>query len=66
MASADCLAWLKVAHMDITVAQDLYSKQQNPRHRPIEAILLPLDSSTAARGLNSAKRVYDFVQEKLS
>jgi HEPN domain-containing protein len=39
MVSKDCLEWLRFARMDITAAQDLYSKQQNPRHRPIEIIL---------------------------
>jgi len=134
MANTDCLSWLKVAHMDITAAQDLFTKQQNPRHRPIEVILyhcqqgaekalkafivqhggltqqlqthdmqllrqtcsqwspgfnnqriirhcanldpysvavrypkhnLPIDSGTAVRGLNSAKRLFDFVHERL-
>ena len=120
--------------MRITAAQDLFIKQLNPRHRPIEVILyhcqqgaekalkayilqygsltkdlqthdmqllrqacarhdahfnqsrlighcanldpfsivvrypkhnLPLDSNLAARGLNSAKRVYNFVCERL-
>ena len=130
MASNDCLGWLRFAHMDITSAQDLFTKQQNPRHRPIEVILyhcqqgaekalkayiiqhgqltkdlqthdiqilrqacaqqdirfngtriighcasldpfsvavrypkhnLPVDSNQAVRGLNSAKRIYNFV-----
>ena len=134
MANIDCLEWLKYARMDIDYAQQGFSQQQNPRHRPIELILyhcqqgaekalkafiinnlnagivLPralqthdmqiirqaclqwskqfnnvrlighcafldpfgvaikypqynrsVDSSHAARGLNSAKRVYDFV-----
>jgi HEPN domain-containing protein len=39
MVSKDCLEWLRFARMDIKAAQDLYSKQQNPRHRPIEIIL---------------------------
>ena len=130
MASSDCLEWLRFARMDINAAQHLFSKQQNPRHRPIEVILyhcqqgaekslkayiiqhgsmtknfqvhdmqvlrqtctqwskrfnnshiighcayldpfsvvvrypkhnLSLDSSHAKRGLNSSKRIYDFV-----
>ena len=130
MASSDCLEWLRFAQMDINAAQDLFSNQQNPRHRPIEVIIyhcqqgaekalkayivqhgflpksiqvhdmqilrqtcsqwstqftntrlighcayldpfsvvvrypkhnLSLDSSHATRGLNSAKRVFDFV-----
>jgi HEPN domain-containing protein len=134
MATQDCLEWLKFARMDIDAAQSLFSKQQNPRHRPIEVILyhcqqgvekalkayivqngaltknlqlhdiqvlrqacaqwssrfgnsrvighcayldpfsivvrypnhnLTLDSSHAARGLNSSKRVFDFVCEQL-
>jgi len=134
MASSDCLDWLRFARMDITAAQDLFTKQQNPRHRPIEVILyhcqqgaekalkayivqhvpltkdlqthdmqilrqacaqqdahfnksrlighcasldpfsvvvrypkhnLSLDSSLAVRGLNSAKRVFNFVCEHL-
>jgi len=134
MVSSDCLDWLRFARMDITAAQDLFTKQQNPRHRPIEVILyhcqqgaekalkayiiqhrpltkdlqthdmqllrqacarqdahfnktrlighcanldpfsivvrypkhnLPLDSNLAVRGLNSAKRVYNFVCERL-
>jgi len=39
MVSNDCLDWLRVAHMDISAAQDLYTKQQNPRRRPLEIIL---------------------------
>jgi len=39
LVTPDCLDWLRFARMDITVAQDLYTKQQNPRHRPIEVIL---------------------------
>ena len=132
MVSKDCLEWLRFARIDIDVAQQLFSQQQNPRHRPIEAILyhcqqgaekalkaymvnngqfppkihemqelriictkwdtkfnnvriirhsafldpfavvirypkhnLTLDSSIAQRGLNSAKRVYDFICERL-
>jgi HEPN domain-containing protein len=135
MVSKDCLEWLRFARMDITAAQDLYSKQQNPRHRPIEIILYhsqqgaekalkafiiqqvlsiedlrthdlqflrktctkwddsfskprvtkhcalldpfsvtirypihnyPLDSALALRGLNSAKRVFNFVCGRLN
>ena len=129
MVSRDCLEWIKYASMDINAAQQLYSQQQNPRHRPIEIILyhchqgaekslksfmvqngrfppkthelqelrliciqwnplfssvrlikhcafldpfavvvrypkhnISLDSSHAARGLNSAKRISDFVR----
>ena len=134
MVSLDCLDWLKFARMDITAAQDLYSKQRNPRHRPIEIILyhcqqgaekalkafivqhgaltrdlqthdmqilrqscarwntrfnssriighcanldpfsvvirypkhnISLDSAVAARGINSSKRILDFVCEQL-
>jgi len=134
MVSKDCLEWLRFARMDIKAAHDLYSFQQNPRHRPIEIILyhcqqgaekalkafiiqhvmsieglkthdlqflretcvqwdvkyskpriighcalldpfsvtirypkqgFPLDSGFALRGLNSAKRVYNFVCERL-
>ena len=132
MANKDCLEWLRFAQMDIDVAHQLFSQQQNPRHRPIEAILyhcqqgaekalkayivnngqfppkihemqelrivcmqwdakfdnarltrycalldpfavivrypkhnLTLDSAIAQRGLNSAKRIYDFVCERL-
>lgn len=39
MVTDDCLEWLNFARMDITAAQDLFKKQQNPRHRPIEIIL---------------------------
>ena len=39
MASIDCLEWLKYARMDIDYAQQGFSQQQNPRHRPIELIL---------------------------
>jgi HEPN domain-containing protein len=134
MVSVDCLEWLRFAKMDITAAQSLYTKQQNPRHRPIEIILyhcqqgaekalkayiiqhgvltrelqthklqilrqacaeknnvfdryriikhcalldpfsvttrypkhdVPLDSALALRGLNSAKRAYNFVCTQL-
>jgi HEPN domain-containing protein len=134
MVSNDALEWLRFARMDIAAAQQLYSQQQNPRHRPIEVILyhcqqgaekalkayivqngmlprkleihdmqllrgactqwsgkfnsariidhcaylepfsvairypkhnLSLDSSHAARGLNSAKRIYDFVCKQI-
>ena len=132
MANKDCLEWLRFAQMDIDVALQLFSQQQNPRHRPIEAILyhcqqgaekalkafmvgngyfppkthemqelriiceqwdikfknvrltkhcavldpfavnirypkhnLSLDSIVAQRGLNSAKRIYDFVRDRL-
>jgi len=39
MVNLDCYEWLKYAKMDISAAQDLFIKQQNPRHRPIEIIL---------------------------
>ena len=134
MASKDCLEWLRYANMDIKAAQNLFDKQQNPRHRPIEIILfhcqqcaekalksyivengvlekalhthdlqilrqaceqwnskfskpriigqcafldpfsvttrypkhrLPLDSALAARGINCAKRIYNFTCEQL-
>jgi HEPN domain-containing protein len=39
MVTADCLEWLKFARGDITVAQDLFEKQTNPRHRQYDAIL---------------------------
>ena len=39
MIADECLEWLRFAHMDISAAQDLYIKQQNPRHRPFEIIL---------------------------
>jgi len=134
MVTKDCLEWLRYARMDITAAQDLFLKQQNPRHRPIEIIMyhcqqgaekalksflvqhgvvtddlkthdmqiirkscaqfdsrfskpriishcafidpfsviirypkhsIPLDSSVALRGINSAKRVYNFVCGRL-
>ena len=80
MASKDCLEWLKFSKMDIDVAQQLFSQQQNPRHRPIEIILyhcqqaviirypkhnFTLDSAIAQRGLKSAKRIYNFVCERL-
>jgi len=39
MVTNICLEWLSFARMDITAAQDLFKKQQNPRHRPIEIIL---------------------------
>ena len=132
MVSNDCLEWLEYARKDISVADHLYEKQQNPRHRPHEAILfhcqqgaekalkafivqgrtfppkthdlqdllslcikyntqfgkvriakhcafltpfavivrypkhsIVLDSVQSERGLNSAKRIYDFVCERL-
>ena len=134
MVSYQTLEWLKFARRDIDAAQDLFTKQQNPRHRPIEIILyhcqqggekalkafivqngmltrnlqvhdmqvlrracaqwstqfdtariiqhcanldpfsvivrypfhnIFVDSTDAKRGLNSAKRVYDFVCEQL-
>ena len=132
MVSKDSLEWLRFSKIDINVAQQLFSQQQNPRHRPIEVILyhcqqgaekalkaymvsngmfppkihemqelrivcsqwdskfcnarlighcafldpfaviirypkhnLTLDSAIAQRGLNSAKRIYDFVCERL-
>ena len=128
MVSKDYIEWLRYSGMDIDVAQQLYTQQQNPRQRPIEIILyhsqqgaekalkafivqngvfppkthelqelrllckqwnaqfenarlinhcafldpfavavrypkhnISLDSNQAARGLNSAKRIYDFV-----
>ena len=39
MVSNDCLEWLEYARKDIDVANHLYVLQQNPRHRPHEAIL---------------------------
>jgi len=39
MAIKDCLEWLRFARLDIDAAQNLFSNQQNPRHRPIEVIL---------------------------
>ena len=39
MITDDCLEWLSFARMDITAAQDLFYKQQNLHHRPIEIIL---------------------------
>ena len=39
MVSRECIEWLRIAKMDITAAQQLYTQQQNPRHRPIEIIL---------------------------
>jgi len=39
MVSKDCFEWLKFARQDINAAQQLFSQQQNPRHRPIEIIL---------------------------
>jgi len=39
MISKDCLEWLRYARMDIDAAHQLFSQQQNPRHRPIEVIL---------------------------
>ena len=39
MASQDCLGWLRFANMDIDAAQELFSKPQNPRQRPLEIIL---------------------------
>lgn len=132
MVSSDCLDWLKYSKMDINVAEQLYSQQQNPRQRPIEIIPyhchqgaekslkafmvqngrfpqkthelqelrlickqwsaqfdsirlinhcafldpfaiavrypkhnISLDSSQAARGLRSAKRIHDFVCNRL-
>ena len=132
MVSKDCLEWLRFAKMDINAAEQLYTQQHNPRHRPIEIILyhcqqgaekslkafmvqngkfppkihelqelriickqwngdfenirlinhcafldpfgviirypehkMSLDSSQAARGLNSSKRIYNFVCVRL-
>jgi len=132
MVSKECLEWMRYASVDINVAHQLFTQQQNPRQRPIEIILyhcqqgaekalkayivqnghfppkthelqelrllckqwdscfdnarlinhcafldpfsvvvryprhnITLDSSQASRGLNSAKRVYDFVSERL-
>ena len=39
MVTKDCLEWLRYSNMDIDAAEQLYSLQQNPRHRPIEIIL---------------------------
>ncbi|MCL2099833.1 MAG: HEPN domain-containing protein [Oscillospiraceae bacterium] len=132
MMNKNCLEWLKFSKIYIDVAQQLFSQQKNPRHRPIEIILyhcqqgaekalkaymvsngmfppkihemqelriacnqwdskfdsvrligycsfldpfavitrypkhnLKLNSAIAQRGLNSAKRVYDFVCKRL-
>ena len=132
MVNNDCLEWLEYARKDINVADQLFEKQQNPRHRPHEAILfhcqqgaekaikayivqcgtfppkthdlqdllsiclrndnqfantriakhcafltpfavivrypkhsIVLDSAQSERGLNSAKRIYDFICERL-
>ena len=39
MVNSECRDWLRYARMDLTAAQDLFTKQQNHRHRPIEIIL---------------------------